>query len=220
MTTTALVAALARAITDLDTRPEPRAQQAAYRDAIVTAARAVVAEHKETTALAEGRSAAGRTDLDSLVRRMSMASSAVYLATDAAVADDLSALLRSGIGALLAERDRADLAEQHPRDEHHTMEELYDYRMLYNALAFNAWAHLGTYPVVKSWRHSDGELCFGGGWFIVTATLPTGLVSNHYRAEHWDLFWLTEATPPEYDGHTPAIAAERMRRLLTDGQVA
>lgn len=120
--------------------------------------------------------------------------------TDRAVSDALGTAYDAG---------RATL-----RDEHHTMEELYDYRMLYNALAFNAWASAGTFPVVKSWRHSDGELCFGGGWFIVVATLPTGQVSNHYSAEHWPLFQVPEAAPPEYDGHTPEVAAQRMRDLL------
>lgn len=101
-------------------------------------------------------------------------------------------------------------------DEHHTLEELYEYRMLYNALAANAWARQGTYPVVKSWRHSDGEECFGGGWFIVVATLPTGQVSNHYAAEHWNLFAVPAVeTPPEYDGHDPAEAARRMSALLS-----
>ncbi|MGW8431756.1 WDGH domain-containing protein [Curtobacterium citreum] len=104
-----------------------------------------------------------------------------------------------------------------PRDEHHTMAEVYQYRMLYNALAVNAWAAAGTYPVVKSWTHSDGEPCFGGGWFIVVATLPTGQVSNHYRAEHWDLFKVPEGVPPSYDGHTPAVAADRMLRALQTG---
>lgn len=99
-------------------------------------------------------------------------------------------------------------------DEHHTMDELYEYRMLYNAHAGHGWLAAGI-PVVKSWRHSDGELCFGGGWFIVAATLPTGQVSNHYAAEHWDLFALPEVElPPEYDGHTPALAAERLRDAL------
>lgn len=65
---------------------------------------------------------------------------------------------------------------------------------------------------MKSWNHSDGELCFGGGWFIVTATLTTGQVSNHYKAEHWELFAVPEVDlPPEYDGHTPQDAAERLR---------
>lgn len=100
------------------------------------------------------------------------------------------------------------VAEDMRRDEYHTMDELYEYRMLYNALAANTLAHLA----VKSWRHSDGELCFGGGWFVVYLNLPTGQVSNHYRAEHWGLFNVPEVdTAPEYDGHTPAEAAERLR---------
>jgi hypothetical protein len=105
---------------------------------------------------------------------------------------------------------RSMLAE--PRDEYHTMTELYDYRMLYNAMAARAWARY--LPVVKSWRHSDGELCFGGGWFVVVMELPTGQVTNHYAAEHWDLFGIPEDTPPEYDGHTPEEAADRMRAFL------
>lgn len=114
--------------------------------------------------------------------------------------------------------DRAIEALENPRDDPHTMEKLYDYRMLYNAHAFNAWHHDGAIPVFKSWRHSDGELCFGGGWFVVVAELTFGQVSNHYRAEHWDLFEVQEVeTAPEYDGHTPAIAAERLRTALRMG---
>ncbi|WIE81367.1 hypothetical protein [Curtobacterium sp. MCSS17_016] len=101
-----------------------------------------------------------------------------------------------------------------PRDEHHTLDELYQYRMLYNAFAVNAWAAADTHPVVKSWTHADGEPCFGGGWFIVVATLPTGQVSNHYRAEHWDLFRIPEGIPPIYDFQSPAIAADRMLASL------
>lgn len=103
-------------------------------------------------------------------------------------------------------------------DEYHSMDELYEYRMLYNAHAVNAWVREGL-DVVKSWRHSDGELCFGGGWFIVVAALPTGQVSNHYAAEHWDLFRVREVeVPPQYDGHTPRVAADRLRAALTPGR--
>lgn len=110
-------------------------------------------------------------------------------------------------------RGQEHLADQ--RDEYHTMDELYEYRMLYNAHAAHGWLVAGI-PVVKSWRHSDGELCFGGGWFVVVATLPTGQVSNHYAAEHWNLFSVPEvALPPEYDGHTPTEAADRLRAALT-----
>lgn len=99
-------------------------------------------------------------------------------------------------------------------DEHHTMAELYEYRMLYNAHAVKAWLFSG-YEVVKSWRHADGEECFGGGWFIVTVQLPTGQVSNHYKAEHWGLFVCPEVElAPTWDGHTPAVAAERLRAAL------
>jgi len=83
--------------------------------------------------------------------------------------------------------------------------------MLYNAHAAHGWLAAGI-PVVKSWKHSDGEPCFGGGWFIVTATLPAGQVSNHYEAKHWGLFRVPEVElPPKYDGHTPQDAAMRLR---------
>jgi len=136
---------------------------------------------------------------------------------DASAAHQHSASASDAIHRLA---DTVESLQANPRDEHHTMKELYDYRMLYNALAFNAWAAAATFPVVKSWRHSDGELCFGGGWFIVVATLPTGQVSNHYSAEHWPLFQVPEVAPPEYDGHTPEVAAQRMRDLLATPQIS
>jgi len=109
------------------------------------------------------------------------------------------------------------LASGEASDGYHTHNELYEYRMVYNAALFNEWARTGRHPVVKSWRHSDGELAFGGGWFIVVATLPTGQISNHYEAAHWDLFDVPEVdSPPTFDGHTPADALERLRRALRD----
>lgn len=98
-------------------------------------------------------------------------------------------------------------------DGYHTFNELYEYRMLYNAHAAHGWLAAGI-PVVKSWRHHDGEKCFGGGWFIVVAELPTGQVSNHYAAEHWHLFDVPEGVPPAYDGHSPSDVAQRLRGML------
>lgn len=101
-------------------------------------------------------------------------------------------------------------------DGYHTFDELYEYRMLYNAHAVKGWLFSG-YDVVKSWRHADGEECFGGGWFIVTAQLPTGQVSNHYEAKHWDLFHCPAVDlPPEWDVHTPQQAAQRLRDALKE----
>lgn len=65
-------------------------------------------------------------------------------------------------------------------DGYHTFNELYRYRMLYNADFFNELAK-GDIKVCKSHKHHDGEECFGGGWFIVMAELPTGQISNHYE---------------------------------------
>ena len=100
----------------------------------------------------------------------------------------------------------------------HTFNELYEYRMLYNAHAAHGWLADGI-NVVKSVRHSDGEYCFGpnSGYFIVVAELPTGQVSNHYKIDDaWDLFHVPEVDlPPEYDGHTPKMVAQRLREYLT-----
>jgi hypothetical protein len=87
--------------------------------------------------------------------------------------------------------------------------------MLYNAALFNEWAASGQVPVVKSWRHSDGELCFGGGWFVVSAELPEGQITNHYSEEDWDLFKVPEVEEaPEWDGHTAQGVAVRLRKHL------
>jgi len=103
-------------------------------------------------------------------------------------------------------------------DGHHTFRELYRYRLLYNALLFNEWSNFGLHDTHKSKNHHDGEPAFGGGWFIVVAQLPTGQISNHYKLEFWDLFKIeARELPAEYDGHTPAVAADRMERLLRPG---
>lgn len=102
-------------------------------------------------------------------------------------------------------------------DGYHTFNELYEYRLLYNAVLFNEWACYTPikYDVHKSWKHSDGEDCFGGGWFIVMATLPTGQISNHYEAKYWDYFDIPEKPKAnEYDGHTPQEASKRLLATL------
>lgn len=108
-------------------------------------------------------------------------------------------------------------------DGWHTFDELYHYRMLYNAGMATYFHEFleehGPYDdqfVVKSWRHSDGELCFGkDNYFVVVMQLPTGQVSNHYKGEYWDLFKVPEVErAPEWDGHTPQQAAERLEAYL------
>lgn len=113
-------------------------------------------------------------------------------------------------------------------DGYHTFDELYEFRKMYNAALFNEWAtdgftdkYAGTwvdrpkYNVHKSWKHYDGELCFGGGWFIVSAMLPTGLISNHYKEEDWSLFKVSEVEKAlfPFDGHNGSDVLERLKQL-------
>jgi len=100
-------------------------------------------------------------------------------------------------------------------DGYHTFNELYEFRKVYNAALFNEWGKQGKYGVHKSTKHNDGEECFGGGWFIVVANLPTGQISNHYEMKDWDLFdipWFSKAQW-EFDGHTPQDVVTRLKEL-------
>lgn len=99
-------------------------------------------------------------------------------------------------------------------DGYHTFNELYRYRMLYNAAFFNELAK-GDIKVCKSHRHYDGEECFGGGWFIVMAELPTGQISNHYENRYWELFDIPRLDKAwEWDGHTSEEALRRLENYL------
>lgn len=107
-------------------------------------------------------------------------------------------------------------AEEQISDGYHTFGELYEYRLLYNAALFNCLTRHGNkFHVHKSKRHSNGEPCFGGEYFIVMATLPTGQISNHYEMRYWNLFHIPEhKVADKWDGHTPQQAANRLFNLL------
>lgn len=117
-------------------------------------------------------------------------------------------------------------------DGFHTFDELYEFRKAFNAALFNEWAkqseknsrwrphnneplYIKKYDVHKSWRHNDGELCFGGGWFIVVAILPTGQISNHYHEADWNLFNIQALEKAKYpfDEHTSQDVIERLNAL-------
>lgn len=119
-------------------------------------------------------------------------------------------------------------------DSYHTFGELYEARKCLNAALFNEWGreymnnqkdlkngwdvHKVQEPkhdVHKSWRHNDGEFCFGGGWFIVVAVLPSGQISYHYEAKDWDLFRIPEVEKAKYefDGHSSEDVLKRLKEL-------
>lgn len=123
-------------------------------------------------------------------------------------------------------------------DGYHTFGQLYDCRLAFNVALFNEWArdyykfkktfentfdlhprikqdlnnNKPEYNVHKSIRHHDGELCFGGGWFIVVAILPRGQISFHYKMEDWDKFKIPETKKAlyEFDGHTTEDVINRL----------
>lgn len=107
------------------------------------------------------------------------------------------------------------------KNEHlnETNQELYDFRLILNALLFNEWVKNGKYEVYKSKRHHDGSIPFpddNEDWFIVVAILPSGQVTNHYHIKYWDYFKIPSypKVKDEFDGHTSSVVLLRYGVLL------
>jgi hypothetical protein len=99
-------------------------------------------------------------------------------------------------------------------DGYHTFNELYEFRLAYNAALFNEFARQGKYDVHKSKNHDDGKPC-DDNYFIVLAMLPAGQISNHYKVDYWDLFKVpaVEKAKYAYDGHTPQDVLVRLKAM-------
>ena len=111
--------------------------------------------------------------------------SAIINAIDAVPTVDAVAIPDTGIGDL--------------SDGYHTFNELYYQRLI----LFAALVRQHKDRAWKSFRHEDGELCFGGGWFIVGIDTPEGSYTYHYENKHFDLFDCVELpTAKHWDGHT------------------
>lgn len=84
-------------------------------------------------------------------------------------------------------------------DGYHTFRQLYYQRMM----LFAALAKQNRDKAWKSLRHEDGELCFGGGWFIVGIDTPKGSYTYHYENKYFDLFDCEILDyAKHWDGHT------------------
>jgi hypothetical protein len=95
-------------------------------------------------------------------------------------------------------------------DGYHTFNELYHHRaVLFSVIVKNfatrAW---------KSKLHADGTMY--EGMFIVGIETPDGQATYHYDVEpYWDMFRCKEVDrAPEWDGHTPDQAIERIGKLV------
>ena len=97
-------------------------------------------------------------------------------------------------------------------DGYHTFNELYEVRMALTAAFFNNMPAKYKSMPHKSKRHCDGELCFGGDWFIVSAMLPDGQISFHYPMKYWDYFKINETEKALFifDGHTTKDVISRL----------
>lgn len=84
-------------------------------------------------------------------------------------------------------------------DGYHTFNDLYYQR----AVLFAALVKAHKDKAWKSWKHEDGNECFGGGWFIVGIDTPQGSYTYHYEEKHWGLFDCTVLDQAKHwDGHT------------------
>lgn len=93
-------------------------------------------------------------------------------------------------------------------DGYHTFNSLYYQR----AVLFAALVNQNANKAWKTRRHEDGELCFGGGWFLVTIDTPEGSYGYHYEEKYWDMFRCDELDRAKHwDGYTD----EDVPRLLS-----
>jgi hypothetical protein len=95
-------------------------------------------------------------------------------------------------------------------DGFHTFNSLYEQRMILFAALVKAYRDKAW----KSYRHEDGEYCFGGGWFIVGIDTPEGSYTYHYENKYWDMFDCADLPRAKHwDGHTEADAETRLMSL-------
>ena len=95
-------------------------------------------------------------------------------------------------------------------DGFHTFNGLYEQRMILFAALVKAYKDRAW----KSYRHEDGEWCFGGGWFIVGIDTPEGSYTYHYENKYWDMFDCADLPRGKHwDGHTEDDAETRLMSL-------
>lgn len=93
-------------------------------------------------------------------------------------------------------------------DGYHSFNDLYYQRLVLTATIVKQ----NKSRCWKSFKHEDGQPCFGGGWFIVGIDTPEGTYTYHYEAKDFDLFLCQELpVAKHWDGHTDKDVA----RLLS-----
>ena len=108
-------------------------------------------------------------------------------------------------------------------DGYHTFSELYEHRIeLWIKLCETTTNDCGCCSgigFIEAWRtkyHSDGELAFGGNWFVLGIGKNKGeQITYHLPIEKWDDcdFAETLEKAPEFDGHTSDDVLDRLKLL-------
>lgn len=102
-------------------------------------------------------------------------------------------------------------------DGYHTFDELYDHRItLYIALCKQYARDRFEDTVWRSKKHSDGELAFGGTWFVLGIGMEKGKqITYHLPIARWDdcYFALDFEKAHDFDGHTSDDVLERLKTL-------
>ena len=101
-------------------------------------------------------------------------------------------------------------------DGFHTFNELYHHRavlfsVICNSMPEKAW---------KSKLHNTGDMF--PGMIVVRIITPEGYATYHFDIEpYWDMFNVQELTmAPEWDGHTPEDAINRISKLRISGSAS
>ena len=96
-------------------------------------------------------------------------------------------------------------------DGYHTFNDLYHHRALLFATICNLYPDLAW----KSKNHHDPKYPMYDGMFICGIQTPDGQATYHYDIDpYWDMFHVKELDKaPEFDGHTPSQAVERIYNL-------
>lgn len=114
-----------------------------------------------------------------------------------------------GVVERLADLIEPQLIDGETSDGYHTFNELYHHR----AVLFSVIVSSFSDRAWKSKLHADGTMY--DGMFIVGIKTPDGQATYHYDVEpYWDMFHCKEVDrAPEWDGHTPDQAIERIGKL-------
>lgn len=113
-----------------------------------------------------------------------------------------------GVETWIEEREVDKTGIDDLSDGFHTFNQLYYQRMVLFSILVKQFKDKSW----KSYKHEDGEECFGGDYFIVGIDTPEGPYTYHYKTEYWDWFDCEELpVSKHWDGHIE----EDVTRLLS-----